>query len=189
MMRLSSHHKCGLVSRRCGGSRGGGGLRQHTRSSRRLALSASSNDGAAEADSALASPGPAPGPSLDLPVTADTPALPGDPRLVGSPLAEDSYDDQLTLEALRAAPGNITEDSTLQETIVSFGFTLAIGILLVVTLGVGYLSVRDFLDKQEQEKGRKALEREMRERALKAGDQPLDTKRPSERGDFRGFGE
>ena len=153
-MRVSSHHKCGLVSRRCGGSRGGGGLRQHTRSSRRLALSASSNDGAAEADSALASPGPAPGPSLDLPVTADTPALPGDPRLVGSPLAEDSYDDQLTLEALRAAPGNITEDSTLQETIVSFGFTLAIGILLVVTLGVGYLSVRDFLDKQEQEKGR-----------------------------------
>ena len=42
---------------------------------------------------------------------------------------------------------------------------------------------------REQEKGRKALEREMRERALKAGDQPVDTKRPSERSDFRGFAE
>ena len=140
---------------------------------------------------ASAAAGPAPGPALDGPAVAkDGPALPGDPRLVGSPEMP-AYDEELTQATLEAAPGNLTEDSTLTETLVTFGFTLAIGVLLVVTAGVAYLSFRDFLDRQEQDRGRKALERDLRERAgAKWSDEEAPPeKRPSERANFKGFGD
>ena len=65
------------------------------------------------------------------------------------------------------------------------------GVLLVVTAGVAYLSFRDFLDRQEQDRGRKALERDLRERAgAKWSDEEAPPeKRPSERANFKGFGD